>query len=177
MGKFYDVKCTHCGYSFEAKYGGGKNYDDTLRLKKRFEEGKAEKGLQGIYDALRKTVTEREDRHNREFFTDDKNQTEEELQEALLMFKAPWISDPWHVYECSECKKYFLHERIIMICDKGEFEEQYVKCPECGDPLAAPVDEEDFQPKNPENTDSSICDAECPECDENLTVISWGFWD
>ncbi len=177
MGKFYDVKCTHCGYTFRAKYGGGRANDDSLALKRKFEEGKAEKGLQGIYDSLRKTVTEREDRHNREFVTQDKNQTDEELQEALLMFKAPWVSDPWYVYECAECKKFLLRKRIKLICDKGTFEEQYVKCPECRNPDAAPVDEEDFRPRKLENTDGSMCDAQCPKCNETLAVLTWGFWD
>ena len=178
MGTLYNVKCTHCGYSFEARYGGGRNCDDTLLLKKRFEEGKAEKGLQGIFDALRKTVTESEERDNREFVSHDSSiQTEEELQEAVMFFKAPWVSDSWHVYECLECKKLFNRKRIRMTCNKGEFEERYVKCPKCGDPLAAPVDEEEFHPKNPENADDSICDVECPKCNENLTVVSWGFWD
>lgn len=177
MGKFYDVKCAHCGYSFRATYGGGRNEDDSITLKKKFEEGKAEKGLQGIFDALRNTVTEREERDNREFVIQDTNQTEEELQKALMFFKAPWISDPLHVYECFECKKFFIRNRITMICDKGEFEEKYVECPTCGDPYAAPVDEKDFQSKEFKNTDEYVCDVECPKCNENLTVLDWGFWD
>lgn len=177
MGKLYNVKCTHCGYSFRAEYGDERAKDNIVNMKREFEEGKAERELQGIFDALRNTVSEREERDNREFAIQYANESGEDLQEALLLFKAPRISDPWHVYECFECKKFFIRKRISIICEKGEFEEKYVKCPECGDPLAAPVDEKDFHPKKPENTDGSICDAECPICNEYLTVISWGFWD
>lgn len=177
MGKFYHIKCTHCGYSFRATYGGGRVDDDFVTLKREFEEGKAEKGLQGIFNALRNTVTEREERDNREFVIQDTSLTEEERQKELLWFKAPWISNPRHVYECYKCKKYFIHKRIRMICDKGEFEERYVECPTCRDPLSAPVDEEDFFPKDPENTDGSVCDAECPKCKEKLMVLEWGIWD
>ena len=177
MGKFYYVKCTHCGYSFRAIYGGGRSYDGTLILKRKFEEGKAEKGLQGIFDALKNTVTEREDRHNQEFVIRNTSQTEEELQKELFLFKAPRISAPWFVYECSKCKKIFTHKRIRMMCDKGMFEERYVECPTCGNLHAAPVDEKDFHRKNPENTEMSVCDVECPICNENLIVLKWGFWD
>ena len=178
MGKFYNVKCTHCGYSFKATYGGGRHGDDdTVMLKMKFEEGKAEKGLQGIFDALRRTVTEREERENREFVLQNDGANEEEIQKDLLLFKAPWISDPWHVYECSKCKKFFKRKRIRMICDKGEFEEKYVECPTCGDPDAAPINEDDFYPKNPGNDSVSICNVECPKCNENLTVTGWGIWD
>ena len=177
MGKFYDVKCTHCGYSYRAHYGGGRIDDDSVILKRKFEAGKAEKGLQGIFDALRNTVDEREERDNREFVLKDTGLTEEELEEKLLLFKAPWLSDPLHVYECFECKKFFTRKRIKMICDKGEFEEKYAECPNCGDPLAAPVEEERFYPKPAEDTDVYVCEEECPKCNENLRVLSWGFWD
>ena len=177
MGKFYDVKCTHCGYSYRATYGGGRADNDTIILKRMFEEGKAEKGLQGIYDALRNTVSEREEKDNQEFVLQNTNLSEEELQDELLLFKSPWISNPWHVYACVKCKKFFTRARISMICDKGVFEEQYVECPVCGDPLAEPVDEKDFRPKMHGNTDVYICDVECPECNQNLTVLCWGLWD
>ncbi len=178
MGTFYEVKCAHCGYSFRATYGGGRRSDDdTLMLKIKFEEGKAEKGLQGIFDALRNTVTEREERENREFVIQNKEIAGEELQKELLLFKAPWISDPWHVYECYKCKEFFERKRIRMICDKGEFEEQYVECPTCGDPDAAPIDEEYFYPKDNENDSISVCNMECPKCNESLTVTGWGRWD
>lgn len=177
MGTFYDVKCPNCGYSFRAKYGSGRINDSSVILKRKFEEGKAEKGLQGIFDALRNTVTEREEKYDRELVMRDTNRTEEELQEALLLFKAPWISDSWHVYECSECKDFFKRKRIRMTCDKGEFEEQYVECPICGDPFAAPVDEKDFKPKNPDNSGMSVCEVECPKCNENLMVLEWAIWD
>ena len=177
MGKFYDAKSTHCGYSFTAEYGEGRVNDNSVALKRKFEEGKAEIGLQGIFDALRNTVSKDEERDDREFVIRNTDQTEEDLQEALLMFKAPWISVSRHVYECFECKKFFIHKRIRMICNRGVFEEQYVNCPECGDPLAAPVDEKDFHPQNPEAADGSECRVECPKCNESLTIISWGFWD
>lgn len=64
-----------------------------------------------------------------------------------------------------------------MMCDKGMFDERYVECPTCGDLHAAPVDEKDFHRKNPENTEMSVCDVECPICNENLIVLKWGFWD
>lgn len=102
MGKLYNVKCTHCGYSFRAEYGDERAKDNIVNMKREFEEGKAERELQGIFDALRNTVSEREERDNREFAIQYANESGEDLQEALLLFKAPRISDPWHVYECFE---------------------------------------------------------------------------
>ena len=86
MGTFYDIKCTHCGYSFRATYGGGRHVDnDIVTMKRQFEEGKAEKGLQGIFDALRNTVSEREERDNREFVIQDTSLDGEERQKELLL--------------------------------------------------------------------------------------------
>ena len=54
MGTLYDLKCTHCGYSYSARYGSGcADFDDNAILKRKFEEGKAEPGFQSIYDAIK----------------------------------------------------------------------------------------------------------------------------
>ena len=92
MGSFYNFKCAHCGYSFEAKYGNGyESEKENLAIKNIFEKGRADKRLQGIFDTLRETVSEEESRDWQKFITHNSVLTGEELKNKLLFLNLPWF--------------------------------------------------------------------------------------
>ena len=178
MGSFYNFKCAHCGYSFEAKYGNGyESEKENLAIKNIFEKGRADKRLQGIFDTLRETVSEEESRDWQKFITHYSVLTGEELKNKLLFFKPPLVFGSWCVYECSNCREFFMHKRISMKCDIGEFEQRYIECPTCGDSQAEPVDEEEYNLTYFRCSDDCLCEVLCPKCNEYLTVTSCGLWD
>lgn len=156
MGTFYNLKCNNCGYIFEAVYGVGfDGYLIASKQKELFEKGKGEAALQDIYDTLKKYADE----------PDEEGLMNEPLIELNSM-----------VYECDNCKKFFIHDRISIECRKGIFIENEIPCPECGHNWAKPVEEEEIKPVNAES-ERCLSGCWCPRCGADLEIENYGLYD
>lgn len=181
MGLFFEIQCVKCGYK-ETLYDGelGQEHLDEMRIKREFESGEGDLFYRNIFELMRSTVT-KEDSIGKIYDFEKIEPGSDEWEKHRLLYGEPYIQLTPTIYECYECKRFFNHDRMRIICKRGIFKENDVECSTCRSRNTRSLSADDFfedegEPKTEESY-SYICKERCPKCVGKLKVIDSGFAD
>ena len=176
MGLYFEVQCTECGYH-ETLIDGecGLEHLDEMKIKQEFESEEGDPVYRKLFELLRSTVTE-EEANGDSYLYEDLEPGSDAWEENRLLFGEPYIRLNPSIYECYQCKKFFNHDRMSIICHRGIFRENKVQCPVCNTNHTGSLSAEDFfeDEGEPKTGSDYICKARCPKCYKKMKVINSG---
>lgn len=168
MATGYLLKCEKCKYEVDAIYGGYRDsINENMKLTKKFLDNKGNEDFQRVYNAFKYFVTEEENEYWKNIGKKD-----------IELVERPWVLLQSQLYECENCKIMFNHDMVRIVCDKAEFFEKMVCCPECHKDETFQVDEEELElDRSKSNENIQISKLTCPKCNNNFRIMNYSIMD